>query len=43
MARTSNTVIKQGLFAPLALVVKKLPANAGDIRDVVGSLGWKRA
>ena len=25
----------------LALVVKKLPANAGDVKDGVQSLGWE--
>ena len=25
----------------MALVVKNLPANAGDIRDAVQSLGWE--
>ena len=27
----------------MTLVVKNLPANAGDIRDAVQSLGWKIA
>ena len=25
----------------MALLVKDLPANAGDIKDIVPSLGWK--
>ena len=27
--------------AQVALVIKNLPANVGDVRDVVQSLGWE--
>ena len=40
MARTSNTVSKQRLFAPLA---KNLPANVEDIKRRGLTPGWGRS